>query len=272
MKTRAALLLLLVAFPVAAQQERELLRGIDPNQALRLEEYNSVFLRGETYVASRYRLVQADVNVLLRGENITVTPFEDVTPIRIIHEELQRDQNDLIFWKGHFDYPEDDQLFKETGIGIPVEIFMFSWDLDKRGNALISSQNRFEFSPQWTFDKFGNLDTKKDVIAGTPPPKTPAEIERHRRLLDLTKHAFYSVDATFSVPGGSQYVLRPLRHTPRYSVIYEIAPGSNIVVRSDVPGEPDDRSADEVARANRYRDFIQGLPKEEGKQIRGDIR
>lgn len=271
-KLIAVSLLLSVTLPVTAQHERELLREVDANQAQLLEAYNFVFLQEELYFASRHRIVRADMNVLLQQRDITVTPFEDVEPIGLIHETLTRPGDDVIFWRGRIDF-QDDLLFRVAGVGIPAAISMFAWDLDEEGSAVSSVQNRFEFSPDWRFDEFGNLDLDRDVIASTPPPQTPEEIERHRRLQKLDKRAFFSSRAVFDVPGGSRYVLTPLRYTPRYSVIYEIAPGTVIPIVIDRSlREPDPRSESQKAAFNRYRTFVENLPKEEGKQIRGDLR
>jgi hypothetical protein len=217
--------------------------------------------------------VRADINVLLQERDIAITPFQDVEPIRIVYEALERLGDDAVFWKGHVMFPEDDQLFKQSGIGIPGNISMFAWDQDQDGNAHNSAENRFEFPPEWTFDESGNLITDGAVISGNTPPQTPERIERHMWLKGLEKHAFYSANAVLEVPGGSRYILKPLPYTPRYSVIYEISPGTTIPVRVDgVPGERDTRTETEKELFRQYRTFLQSLPKEEGKAVRGDIQ
>jgi len=119
---------------------------------------------------------------------------------------------------------------------------MHAWDLDESGNALISAQNRFEFFPGWTFDgnndpvlegSSGGRQQRAGVMEPTPPPRTPEQIERHMRLKRLDKHAFFDVDAVFEWGTASRYILKPLRYTPRYSVIYEI-PGNTVI-----PPEPE---------------------------------
>ncbi|HEY7671131.1 MAG TPA: hypothetical protein VIC71_02855 [Gammaproteobacteria bacterium] len=235
-------LLLLVAAPVTAQQERELLLEVDRDQAQRLEEYNSVSLQEELYFASRHRIVRADIDVLLEGRDIIVTPFADVVPIKLVHERLDRQGDDAVFWRGHVRFPENDELFKTAGVGIPAWISMFGWHLDEEGNA----------------HSMGTL----------------VNLESDARPQHLERNAFYSADAVLQAPpSGTQYVLRPLKYTPRYSVIYEISPDTLIPIRiDDTPGQPDNRTEYEKELLRRYRDFIASLPKEENKAIRGDIQ
>ena len=222
-KACTSLLLLLVASAVTAQQDGELLREVGRGQAQRLEEYNSVFLQKELYFAKRHRIVTVELSVLLAQRDITVTPFEDVDPIRVAYESLTRLHDDAIFWRGHFVFPQDDQLFKQTCVGVPAKVSIFWWNLHEEGHALNSAENRF-----------------------------------------------YSADALFSAPGHSTYVMKSLRYTPRYSVIYEIAPDTVIPLRIDgTPGVPAARTESEAVIHDRYRTFMDSLP-EDTKTIRGD--
>ncbi|HET8699778.1 MAG TPA: hypothetical protein VFO94_20000, partial [Gammaproteobacteria bacterium] len=64
-----------------AQQPNELLQAVDSAKALRLEEYNSVFLKEALYFAARHRIVTANAALLLTASEITVTPFDDAPVI-----------------------------------------------------------------------------------------------------------------------------------------------------------------------------------------------
>src|SRR5882672_3712676 len=214
---------LLVAAPSPeAQQTRELLSPVDPTVALRLEEYNATSLKEETYFASRHRIVRANDALLLDANEITVTPFGDMEPIRLspLPGTPERAGRDLVFWKGGY---RDDRAGAELArFGVPpmtVTISRSAWDMDPSGNA---------------------------------------------------EQAFVSVDAVFDVPFGGKYVLTHLKYTPKYSVIYEIRRDTVIPIRIDVtPGDPDLSPAEKEAGA-RYQAFLQALPKETDKPIRGE--
>lgn len=81
---------LLSAFPAEAQQAREMIRPKGPDQARRLEEYNSTFLLEVLYSAARYRIVAVNADLMLQEEPITITPFEDVEPIVVTPERVRR--------------------------------------------------------------------------------------------------------------------------------------------------------------------------------------
>jgi hypothetical protein len=272
---------LLLFSTAGAQQETDLLHPVDPAKARRLEEYNGSSLKEEVYFARRYRLVVADVDLLLQQRTVTVTPFDDVAPIRIepLPGTPTRSGNDVIQWRGQF---LDDPARGVPGLEVfgaspPVTILAHAFDLDGSGDATASFLNRFEFSPRWTFDEAGNPVAEPAPNGGSaaaimgPPPQTPEQIERHKRLKNLKKEAFFSVRATFDLPIGSRYILAPLKYTPKYSVIYEITPDTVIPIRTDVmPGDPE-FSATERAAASRYSAFRKSLPKDDGKRIREDI-
>lgn len=82
---------------------------------------------------------------------------------------------------------------------------------------------------------------------------------------------FFSVSAVLDVPGGSKFVLTPLKFTPRYSVIYEIRRDTVIPFRIDVlPGDPP-LSDEEQAVLDEYKDFRKQLPDEANKKVVGDV-
>jgi len=271
----AVVTLLFVAASAVAQHSRELLRPVDAARSLRLEEYNSTFLKEQTYFGSRCRIVEVNASLLSQAQEITVTPFGDVDSIELLPlpGTPRRNGEDHIFWSGRY---ANDPLYEVLGAGVSVTIAAHSWDLEPSGDAVISSQNRFEFSPLCTFDQAGNAVLERSSVTGPlvlpgEPPRTPEQIERHKRLQSLSKHAFYAVDALFDVPGDNTYVLQALKYTPRYSVIYEIRRDTVIPVRIDVmPGDPPP-TAEERASVERYKRFVETLPDDRGKAIRGDV-
>jgi hypothetical protein len=216
-----------------AQQPNELLQAVDSAKALRLEEYNSVFLKEALYFAARHRIVTANAALLLTASEITVTPFDDAPVINLIAlpgspEREFHDQH--VFWRGRYrEYPLD--IFGPNGPPPPsATIASHAWDLTASG-------------------------------------------EQIKQLDSLEKHAFYSVSAVFEPPGAaSRYILMPLKYTPRYSVIFEIRRDTVIPVRTDVTSPEDAKlSAEERAVADRYREFLNGLPKETDKVVLGDV-
>jgi hypothetical protein len=281
--TVVAISMFLAMTSAGAQQSNELLQPVNSEKSLRLEEYNDVFLKEQLYFAARHRIVKADAALLLTASEITVTPFDDGPAIHLVAlpGSPQREfQDEHIFWRGRYrEYPLD--IFGPDGPPPPsATIASHAWDLDPSGQALISSQNRFEFSPNWTFDEAGNPVLEKNGAGsiGGPsessgPPKTPEQIARHKQLKSLNTHAFYSVDAVFEPPGvDSRYVLMPLKYTPKYSVIFEIPRDTATAARIDVLSPEDAKLSDEeIAVGTRHRDFLNKLPKETNKAVVGDV-
>lgn len=266
----ALLTLLFVAASAGAQQSRELLRPINDARSRQLDEYNSSFLKEQTYFASRYRIVEFNADVLFQEQEITVTPFEDIKPIELVPlpGTPRRIGDEHIFWSGRY---RNDPLYEALGTGVSVTIAANSWDLEPSGDAVISSQNRFEFSPQWSIDEAGKAVLERSSVPGQltvpgEPPRTAEQIRRHKRLQSLDKQAFYSVDAVFDVPGGSRYVLKALKYSPRYAVIYEIP--RDTVLPGGIDAPP---TAEEQAVFERYKRFVETLPNDSGKSIRGDV-
>jgi hypothetical protein len=278
-KTAVAVATVLL-FTVAAdaQESKELVRPIDADRALRLEQYNSAFLRQELFHAARHRIVEVNADLLLDAQDITVTPFEDVEPFQLapLPGTPRRVGDDHIFWSGQ--YKQLEALNEALGAPVvSVTIAANAWDLEPSGDAVVSSQNRFEFSPLWVVNENGNvvLDRSRappgQLVIPGDPPRTPEQIAKHRRIQNLNKHAFYSVDAVFDAAGGSRYVLKALKYTPRYSVLYEIRRDTVMPVKIDrMPGDPE-ATPEERAAFDRYRRLVESLPNESDKSIRGEI-
>jgi len=268
--------LFLLAASASSQEGRvELLQEVGPQQAARLEEYNSVFLQRQTYYASRHRIVQADINAILNAREVSITPFPDVEPIVFELREISREGEDSIFWRGRY---AKDPFVDDLRLPLaPATIQFEAWDLEPAGTAVISILNRFAFSPRWKLDQFDRpvLDGRagEPAVVTTPPPRTPEEIATHKRLLSFQKRAFFSVSATtLDFPEySSRYILEPLKYTPRYSVIYEIPRSTVIPVVIDrLPGEKQDPVMQ--AQYERYSADMARLPKEEGKEVLGDLK
>ena len=259
--------LLLVALPAHAQP-REMLRSIDQGQAQRLEAYNHVFLREELYSAARYRIVSVNADLLLQNEPITVTPFPDVKPIMLTPERVRR-TDVVVSWLANIQL--DDPALQGLGAQFKAPITVLWWDLNDLGNAELSGSNRLKFSPVWKIDE----NNQPVLIPGGitreagPPPRTPEEIAEHKRVSRLQRRAFGSLATRLELPTGQIYVVSPLRHTPRYSVVYELDRDKIV----PIPFEPEDavsQTAEQRARVQQYQTFRRGLPIED-KPIRGDI-
>lgn len=77
---------------------------------------------------------------------------------------------------------------------------------------------------------------------------------------------------TIISPEGIKYILKPLKYSPKYSVILEVDPSIRYLVASDHEATaPDSRSDEEKLKLSLYESFIQNLPKEFGKSIKGEI-
>jgi hypothetical protein len=265
--------LILVATLSAAQQRFEILQDIDDDKGQRIAEYNSAFLQEQLYFASRYRIVEVDTDLLLSSEEFTITPFPDVPPIQLRRANIVEYQDSLaIHADVEMNLPEGFEFIRPQ-----ILISLLSWDIDERGDAQVSSDNRFEFSPYWRIDEFDRpvLEVPSDVSEGFigPPPQSPEDIARHKELSRLDKNAFHSVTATIEMPPASQYRLTPLRLTPRYSLIYEVDQEKRIVSAVDrMPSEPSIESDPEQReRIREYREFQAQLPDDSNRAVRGDI-
>ena len=268
----AFIAVLLSASLAQAQQLPELLQTVDDAKARQLVEYNSPWLQAELYSARRSRVVLVDTDILMRDDDFTITPFEDVGPLRITKDVVLR-YDESVSWAGSIvsDLPVLLRNAKQ-----PVHLHAVAWDTDDAGRASVSSDNRFEFAPQWTFDFFDRpvFESPDGQEPTGPPPQTPQQIERHKHLLSLRKHAFYSVngDIQMIVP-VVQYRLVPLRNTPKYSVFIEVDPEKVVPLMRErpLPGETvNPTPADRVKLAD-YENFVRTLPPDRNVPIVEDV-
>lgn len=255
---------------LAYGQTAELVRPVDDDQARRVEEYNSSFIKEQTYFASRYRIVEVDVDAVVNASEISLTPFDDVKPINLVRERLERNGEDIVFWKGRY---ESDPVYAATGSAmLEVTITMTAWDEEPAGTVVISALNRFAYSPQWKINELDEPFLDGEGVVGEAP-QTPQEIAYHKRLLSLRKHVFFSVSAGFDDPSrDAVYALQPLKYTPRYSLLYEVIRSTAIPFRIDIsPGESEFRTEAERILFERYKATMDALPKDDQKQVLGDI-
>lgn len=266
-KFAARAILFFFAPAVAAQQDRDFLEDVDPAYAALLEQYNWVEIAQVTYFASRYRIVRVNVDLLREPQDFSFKPFKDAPPIWLIAEKVEFNNEDNFYWAGR--HASDALSFR-----LPVLFSVLAWDVDDSGEASVTQQNRYEFSPLWSFDEFDNPVLERGLAGNSqvgvvrdpgPPPRTPEQIERHKWLRALNRRAFYSVSSVIDVFGGDKYVLSPLGFTPKYSILFEIPRGTFIPVVID--GTPSWN--DEQKRiAAEYNAFRASLPMSENKPIR----
>jgi len=83
--------------------------------------------------------------------------------------------------------------------------------------------------------------------------------------------SFFAVSAIFDVLGDSKYVLRPLKFSPKYSVIYEIRRDAVIPVRIDTTPGDHPLSDEEQAVFDEYLEFAEALPDDTNKKVLGDV-
>jgi hypothetical protein len=261
-KSRNAIFVVtLVLGPLAqAQPLPELLQSVDAGKVQQLVQYNSPWLEIELYSAKRYRIVTVNSNLLMKDEDFAVTLFDDKARLHLTADTIQR-REDTIAWNAEVlvDLPE---LLRSRGAKQTVLLTAVAWDTDDAGRALLSFDNRFQFSPRWTFDFFDRpVLAEGQGLATGPPPRTPEEIARHKDLLKLAKHVFYSVNADFEMLFPSaKYRLFPLKYTPKYHVLLEVDPEKIVPILMDrLPGEAGRTPAEQVKLSN-YESFIRNLP------------
>lgn len=268
-KTLITLMFLLFAVNAAAAGAlKELLKDVNPNKVQRLTEYNDIHLQKITYLAIRHRIVKVDTKLLLKDDDFTLTPFDDMGPLHIKQTEVVRQEN-WIRWTG--------QVQNLPPMFEPFRISAHAWDTDPSGNASPSRENRFKSSEQWQIDESGVAFRQQPVegeigIVG-PAPQTAEDIEHHRRLKRLKKSDFYSTYITFNVidinsQSLRKFVLTPLEYTPKYSVIYQADPEKRIPI--DYVGVDEN---DPIRQRGRdYQTFKESLPKQTKKAVRGDVQ
>lgn len=260
--------LLLVTLSVHSQPQ-EVLRAVDEGQSRRLEEYNRVFLQEELYSAARHRVVSINTTPLLQQQAVTITPFPDMKPVVVTPERVQSTDN-YVNWFGRIQVDDPELQRLELKLYAPINLLW--WDLDKSGNVSLSGSNRSKFSPAWRIDEKDQPVLMPDGVASGrnvgPAPRTPEEIAEHKRVSELERRAFASFGVTLELPSGQTYVVSPLRHTPRYAVVYEVDK-DKVVPRPFESGDP--ITAEQRAKVEQYDAFRRGLPVED-KAIRGDIR
>lgn len=273
-KSRSAtfVILLLLAPLVHAQELPELLQTVDERRAQQLIQYNSPWLQGELYSAKRYRIVMVDPNPLLKDDDFAITLFDDKARLHLTPDSIQR-REDTIAWNAEVlvDLPE---ALMRRGARQTVLLTAVAWDTDEAGRALVSFDNRFQFSPKWTFDFFDRpVLAEGQGLATGPPPQTPEEIARHKELLRLNKHVFYSVNADFEMlyPRVT-YRLIPLKYTPKYHVLFEVDPEKVVPILTDrLPGEAVERTPAERVKLSNYENFIRSLPPDRDVPVVEDL-
>lgn len=235
MKASIAILLLLIAPMSRGQQLPELLRPVDAYKAGRLIEYNSSSFQAEIYSAKRFRIVIPEVSLLLKDEDFTFTPFDDVAPIHLTRENVLR-WEDSVAWNARMDIDVPREV-RAAGLRPTVLLSMMAWDTDKLGNAISSSEAR-------------------------------------QKQLETVKHAFYSVRAELELAPDRRYMLVPLKYTPKYAVIYEIDPEKQVLFMTErpAPGDEFKRTPAEAARVADYENFKRNLAPEENYPVVEDVQ
>ena len=88
---------------------------------------------------------------------------------------------DDLFWSGRVQLGEVIGSSRSTPSS-PATLGLHAWDIDTNEHALLSSQNRFQFSPDWRFDESGNPvfeGASGGIIPdGSPPPVLPEDRDR----------------------------------------------------------------------------------------------
>ena len=261
-------LCLLVDASASLAAPKQLFKEVNPNKALRLEEYNSAFLQEALYQSARHRIVKVDIKMLEKDKEFLFQAFSDTEAV-LFHGEAQQLSSN----------PADEEWWRWSGkpsafdVLPDVDLYIHNYDIDKEtGVANPSAENKFKHSRHWTFDEGGvlvleTLTEGEFAIAG-PPPETPEDIEYHKKLKKLRKNAFRSTSSTqFYIPtknGLRHYYLIPLKYTPKYSVIYEKDPEKHFAIIIDLaPGETDNRSELHKLREREYLRFVAGLEKKD---------
>lgn len=271
MKRLAAIVLCLFAWAsLEAQNPAELLSEVNPNKAQRLYEYNAVFLQELLYFSKRHRIVKVDTKLLLKGEDFTITPFDDMEPIHIVPEFSQKGE-DIVSVIAHV-VNTNPNLPPEFADTISFVIALLAYDLNESDEAVISAYNKLAHSPHWEIDEFGIpvLETTSSKGVAGPPPITLEEIEWHKKIKKLKKHQFFSVGTTFQDSKGKHYSLSPLKYSPKYSVIHEYDSDKLYTLGDQSPTGPSPMSEDDKRKHKQFADFVKSLPKEKGKIVRGD--
>lgn len=258
----------------AGQKPKELLMEVNPQKAEKLRAYNADFLAQNLYFSSRHRIVRANLKVLEGKNEITITPFPDVDPIYVepMHYVTNQERGR---WVGKLKLDKPVKANNQE-LEFKVLVSLLSWDVDDEGNAHVSGDNRFEYSPYWSFDEFDNPilevpDQAEAAIAG-PPPSTPEAIKKHKKTKTLKKNQFRSAKVIISTLDGKKYVVEPLRFTPKYSVVYEYDPSKYIPIANDDGTAATELSPDDTRKIKEYNEFMDRHEQDYTQSIKGEVQ
>jgi len=234
---------------------------VDDEKAREVSEYNKYFLMDQLYFAKRHRIVEIDVDLLKRSKIITLNFFDDVN-IPVVRASLKKGAGSGYVWDGQMQFatlddifipPESEEVLREQGITREllleqvrgVTFYIYNWDVDNRtGEAVYSA-----ISPK------GALSNKPLDASDLP---------------DFTRKAFSSVSGKVTFhPTQQIFFITSLKFSPKYHVVYEYEHKKSYM--SDVNSQDSVRVQSGKKRYEEHTEFIERLPVEEDKKIKGDM-
>ena len=236
----------------AKASDNRLFIPIDDIKAEKITSYNVPEISIQKYYSSRSRIVKVNTDLLISGaEEIVLNAFEDVE-LEVIPEEIDRtDSFGSIVWHGNQKYWSDITVHRDRGNGFSAEeerkeeigkytimtFYLYPWDVNRESGEVNPSVN----STIGTFERVPSIGENEEKTGSSK----------------INKRAFFTVDGSFNVLGKGAFSVKPLKHTPKYHLVYELDPRKSIG-QGDVQGK--ELSLIKQERIKAQKDFMTNLP------------
>lgn len=248
-----------------------LLKDVDRDRAFRIADHNGSDFQRATYLAKNHKIVEVlDAKSITDAKEITLKLFDEYNEVTLKHTRTKSGPG-YVRWTGSVDYGGETP-FKDVTLAI------HSYDVSPEGTPSRTRANQYKFSERWEIDeemspRLTTTGSKVPHATVGPAPKTQEERVEHKRLKELTREVFFSVSANFQIFDKQykelkRYVIRPLKASPRFSVLIEVDPGKVLPNSIDqTAGEKVDYSVSELEKLNDYQSFKNSLSVEEIRSL-----
>lgn len=267
-RTTSAMVVLILLLPLSASSfAQELFRPVDGLVAEKATNYNSRFMSERLYFAKRHRIVEINVPMLREASIDSVTLFDGEEKVSLRRERIHVGQiHGAATWIGNIALPRENltranlskadlEQIENSGITLEqiisqigrVELQILYWDIDLT-----------------TKEAYPSAERRHKQVG--PTPVAGAAVG------DVEEHAFATVrgQIDLSVLGRGMYRLEPLRHSPRYHILYEVDRTKTFGVVEVDPSAKTEIS-DEGQKKLDYNKFLKSLPRRTEVVTKGDL-
>ena len=203
----AAIVSLVFSVPIQSWAlDRELFQSLTGDELTRVQEENEYYIRKYAYNAKRYRLVKVNTGVLLDGENIEVTLFEN-DKFLVGYTSIDIDnQTGAVHWQGMVIHPtlRAESLLDTYGsleaartvynALMSVELFCFLNEIDQASGFNLEMQvDPMETLREQDINRFESLSRDSHYFYGVKTNFTPRVLPGTYSLQLLGKGGAYHI-------------------------------------------------------------------------------